>query len=186
MLVDGKNFFVGNSKLAVENIPADAVGNVEVIDNYNEVAFLKGLTDSDEMAMNIQLKEDKKRFVFGDVEVGKGNTNFYKTSANLFYYSPKTNINFIGNINNVGEKTFSFRDYMSFSGGMNAVFSGNFNFRGGDFSQFMESNDVVTSKQKFGALNITKVATQKLDISGYAIFSNSNTCLLYTSPSPRD
>lgn len=175
MLVDGKKFFGGNSKLAVENIPADAVGNIEVIDNYNEVAFLKGITDSDEMAMNIKLKEDKKRFVFGDIEAGKGNDDFYKTSASLFYYSPKTNVNFIGNINNIGDKTFTFRDYMSFSGGMNAVFRNNFSFRGGDFSQFMQSNDVLMSQQKFGALNITKVATDKLDVSGYAIFSNSNT-----------
>ena len=175
MLVDGKKFFGGNSKLAVENIPADAVGNVQVIDNYNEVAFLKGLTDSDETAMNIQLKEDKKRFVFGDIEAGKGNKEFYKTSANLFYYSPKTNVNFIGNINNIGEKTFTFKDYMSFSGGMNAIFKGNFSWKGGDFSQFMESRDLLTSKQKFGALNITKTATSKLDIAGYAIFSNTNT-----------
>jgi hypothetical protein len=175
MLVDGKKFFGGNSKLAVENIPADAVGNIEVIDNYNEVAFLKEITDSDEMAMNIKLKEDKKRFVFGDVEAGKGNKDFYKTSANLFYYSPKTNVNFIGNINNIGDKTFTFRDYMSFSGGVNAIFRNNFSFRGGDFSQFMQSNDVLTSQQKFGALNITKVATDKIDVSGYAIFSNSNT-----------
>ena len=175
MLVDGKKFFGGNSKLAVENIPANAVGNVEVIDNYNEVSFLKGLSDSDEMAMNIKLKEDKKRFVFGDIEAGKGNKDFYKTSANLFYYSPKTNINFIGNINNIGEKTFTFRDYLSFSGGVNAVFSGNFSWRGGDFSQFMQSNDVLKSQQKFGALNITKIATGKLDVSGYAIFSNSET-----------
>lgn len=175
MLVDGKKFFGGNSKLAVENIPADAVGNVEVIDNYNEVAFLKNLTDSDEMAMNIQLKEDKKRFVFGDIEAGKGNKEFYKTSANLFYYSPKTNVNFIGNINNIGEKTFTFSDYMSFSGGMNAIFSGNFNFKGGDFSQFMESRDVLTSQQKFAALNITQTTGSQLDISGYAIFSNANT-----------
>ncbi|WP_298949010.1 carboxypeptidase-like regulatory domain-containing protein [uncultured Polaribacter sp.] len=174
MLVDGKKFFGGNSKLAVENIPADAVGNVDVIDNYNEVAFLKGLTDSDEMAMNINLKEDKKRFVFGDVEAGKGNKNFYKTSANLFYYAPKINVNFIGNLNNIGEKTFTFRDYLSFSGGINSVFSGNFNFRGGDFAQFMQSNDVVKSEQKFGALNITKTANSKLDVSGFAIFSSSN------------
>ena len=174
MLVDGKKFFGGNSKLAVENIPADAVGNVDVIDNYNEVAFLKGLTDSNEMAMNINLKEDKKRFVFGDVEVGKGNKDFYKTSANLFYYAPKINVNFIGNLNNIGEKTFTFRDYLSFSGGINSVFSGNFNFRGGDFAQFMQSNDVVKSDQKFGALNITKTASSKLDVSGFAIFSSSN------------
>ncbi|WP_397444698.1 carboxypeptidase-like regulatory domain-containing protein [Polaribacter sp. R77954] len=176
MLVDGKKFFGGNSKLAVENIPADAVGNVEVIDNYNEVSFLKGLTDSDEMAMNIKLKEDKKRFVFGDVEAGKGNEDFYKASANLFYYSPKTNVNFIGNINNIGEKTFTFRDYLSFSGGINAIFKNN--FKRGDFSQFMQSNDVLSSQQKFGALNITKVATDKFDVSGYAIFSNSKTASL--------
>ena len=175
MLVDGKKFFGGNSKLAVNNIPADAVGDVEVIDNYNEVAFLKGLTDSDEMAMNIKLKEDKKRFVFGDVEVGKGNDDFYKTSANLFYYSSKTNVNFIGNINNIGENTFTFQDYMSFSGGLNSIFSGNFDWKGGAFSQFMQSNDVLKSKQQFGALNITKVATSTLDISGFAVFSNTDT-----------
>jgi hypothetical protein len=175
MLVDGKKFFGGNTKLAVDNIPANAVGNVEVIDNYNDVAFLKGLSDSDEMAMNIKLKEDKKRFVFGDVEAGKGNDDFYKTSANLFYYSPKTNVNFIGNLNNIGEKTFTFRDYMSFSGGVNAVFNGNFNFRGGDFAQFMQSNDVLASSQKFAALNITKSTSSKFDISGYGIFSNSKT-----------
>lgn len=175
MLVDGKKFFGGNSKLAVENIPADAVSNVEVIDNYNEIAFLKNISDSDEMAMNIILKEDKKQFIFGDVEIGKGNQNFYKTSANLFYYSPKTNINFIGNINNINEKTFTFKDYLNFSGGVNAVFNGNFDFSRQDFSQFLEIADLRSSKQNFGALNITKTTTSKLDISGYAIFSNTNT-----------
>lgn len=174
MLVDNKKFFGGNSKLAVENIPADAVGNIEVIDNYNEVAFLKGLSDSDELAMNIQLKEDKKRFIFGDVEAGKGNQEFYKTHANLFYYSPKTNLNFIGNLNNFGEKTFTFEDYMSFSGGINAIFSGTFNFKGGEFTQFLENQDVLSSTQKFGALNLSKTATEKLDVSGYLIFSKSD------------
>lgn len=33
----------------------------------------------------------------------------------------------------------------------------------------------LVSKQKFGALNITKTATSKLDIAGFAIFSNTNT-----------
>jgi len=175
MLVDGKKFFGGNTKLAVNNIPADAIGDIEVIDNFNEIAFLKGLTDSDEMAMNIKLKKDKNRFTFGDVELGKGNSDFYKTSANLFYYASKININFIGNINNIGEQTMSFKDYFSFSGGVNAVFKGNFDFRGGDFSQFLDSKDVLSSTQKFGALNITKMVSSKLDISGYIIFSNSDT-----------
>lgn len=173
MLVDGKKFFGGNSKLAVENIPADAVGNIEVIDNYNEVAFLKSLTDSNELAMNIKLRENKKRFVFGDVEAGWGKDDYYKTHANLFYYAPKTNVNFIGNINNIAEKTFTFKDYLSFQGGVNAVFSGNFDFGGGDFTQFLNNRDVLRSEQRFGALNITQTTSSKLDVSGYLIANHT-------------
>jgi len=173
LLVDGKKFFGGNTKLGVNNIPANAVDKIEVIDNYNEIAFLKGLTDSNKKALNIKLKEDKKNFVFGDIEVGKGNKDFYRTHANTFYYSPKTNVNFIGNLNNTGEKVFTFSDYLSFQGGVNAIFSGNFNWKGGGFSQFLENKDLLRSRNQFGALNITQAATGKLDISGYAIFSKT-------------
>lgn len=174
MLVDGKKFFGGNSKLAVDNIPADAVDKVQVIDNYNEVAFLKDLTDSDELAMNIELKEEKKKFTFGDVEVGKGNNEFYKAHANIFYYSPKTNLNFIGNLNNIAEKTLTFKDYLSFQGGVNAVFNGNFKWVDGDLFQFIENRDVLKSQQKFGAINVTKTASDKVDISGYLILNQLN------------
>lgn len=174
MLVEGKKFFGGGTKLAVENIPADAVDKVEVLDNYNDVAFLKNFSDSDEMAMNIKLKEDKKQFVFGDIELAKGNQKFYGSNASLFFYSPKTNINFIGNINNVGEQTFTFEDYLNFQGGVNAVFNDDFDFNGGNFSQFMQNQDVLRSVQRFGALNIRKATSSKLDISGYTIFSHNN------------
>lgn len=175
LLVDGKDFFGGGTKLGVQNIPADAVKKVKVIDNYNEVSFLKGFSDSDKMAMNIELKEDKKKFVFGDVEAGKGNDDFYKSNANLFYYSPKTTVNFIGNTNNIGEKTFTFSDYMNFQGGTNAIFNSNFNWKGGDFSQFIENKDLLKNTQHFTALNIAKTVASKLDVSGYAIFSHNKT-----------
>ncbi len=181
MLVDGKPFFGGNSKLAIENIPADAIDKVQAIKNYNEVAFLKNVSDSEKLAMNIQLKEDKKRFVFGDVEIGKGNNNFYKTKGNLFYYAPVTTINFIGNSNNVGEKTFTFKDYLSFQGGVNAVFNDDFDWKGGDFSQFLESSDVLKREERFGALNISTTISPKLDLSGYTIFSYTNTNSLETN-----
>src|SRR5690606_2731555 len=54
VLVEDKTFFTGNSKLAVNNIPADAVDQVQVLDNYNKIGFLKGLQDSDELALNIK------------------------------------------------------------------------------------------------------------------------------------
>lgn len=176
LLVEGKKFFGGGSKLAVENIPADAIDKVQVIDNYSEISFLKNVSDSDEMAMNILLKKDKKQFAFGDIEAGKGNKDFNRTHSNLFYYSPKTNVNFIGNLNNTGEKTFTFKDYLSFHGGVSAILKGDgsiFNVSGSDFSQFLETQDLTSSNNKFGALNVTRAINKKLDISGYAIFSHS-------------
>src|SRR5690606_9902848 len=60
MLVEGKKFFGGGSKLAIENIPADALDQIEVIDHFNEVGFLKDVSGTDEMAMNVKLREDRK------------------------------------------------------------------------------------------------------------------------------
>lgn len=175
MLVEGKAFFGGSTKLAVNNIPANAIEKIEVLDNYNDVAFLKNITESDDMAMNIRLKKNKKHFVFGDIEAGKGEQDFYKANTKLFYYSTKTNVNFISDFNNTGEKKFTFKDYLNFSGGVNAVFDGNFNFNGEDFKQFIQSNDVIKSQDRFGALNIRKTPSKKINISGYTIFANNNT-----------
>ena len=178
VLVEDKTFFTGNSKLAVNNIPADAVDKIEVLDNYSEVAMLKGLEDSDDMAMNIKLKEDKKKFVFGDVEAGGGIKARYLVHPNLFYYSPKTNVNFIGDLNNIGIKSFTFRDYLEFEGGFSKLLrdaSGYFNLMKGDFAQYLNNQDFRENTNQFGALNIRQSISNSTDVSGYIIASNAKT-----------
>ncbi|MEQ9580617.1 MAG: carboxypeptidase-like regulatory domain-containing protein, partial [Arenibacter sp.] len=66
VMVEGKDFFDGDSKLAADNIPANALDKIEVLRNFNEVTQMKGLTnDTDNVALNIKLKQGKKRFWFG-------------------------------------------------------------------------------------------------------------------------
>ncbi len=178
LLVDGKTFFGGGTKLGVENIPADAVDAVEVLDNYNEVVFLKGLSGSDQMVMNIKLKKDKKHFAFGDLEAGAGTDEHYLIHPNLFYYSPKTNINFIGDINDIGVKSFTIKDYLEFEGGIGKLFtdpSSYFKLSNNEFAGFLSNQDFTASQNKFGAINITQTISDKIDISSYAIFSNTKT-----------
>lgn len=178
VLVENKIFFTGNSKLAVNNIPADAVEKVEILDNYNEVAMLKGLQDSEDMAMNILLKEDKKKFVFGDIEVGAGIKDHYLLHPNLFYYSPKTNVNFIGDLNNQGIKSFSFSDYLEFEGGFGKLLNdagSYFSLFNSDFAQYLNNQDFTDNINQFGALNIRQSVSKHTDISGYLISSNSKT-----------
>lgn len=178
VLVENKTFFTGNSKLAVNNIPADAVDKIEILDNYNEVAMLKGLQDSEDMAMNIKLKEDKKKFTFGDLEVGAGIKERYLLHPNLFYYSPKTNVNFIGDLNNQGIKSFSFRDYLEFEGGFGKLMqdaSSYFSLFNSDFAQYLNNQDYTANTNQFGALNIRQSINNKADLSGYIITSKSKT-----------
>ncbi|HQA73508.1 carboxypeptidase-like regulatory domain-containing protein, partial [Flavobacterium sp.] len=169
-LVEDKSFFGGGTKLGVENIPADAVDKVEVIDHFNQVGFMKQVSDSDELAMNIKLKEDKKKFVFGDIEAGIGNEKYTLLHAGLFYYSPKLNVSFIGDANNIGRSTFTFQDLMRFDGGVSSFLSGRKSFTN-LYSFTNDNTDVVENKSQFGALNFSVDAFKKLSISGYGIFS---------------
>ncbi|MBA81124.1 MULTISPECIES: TonB-dependent receptor [unclassified Leeuwenhoekiella] len=175
LMVEGKDFFTGDEKLGVNNIPADAVDEVEAIDNYNEVAFLKGLSDSDKMVLNIKLKEGKKKFAFGDVEVGGGVEDRYLIHPNLFYYSSKTAVNLIGDFNNIGEKSFSLSDYINFEGGFSLLSkdpSAYFNLRNDDFAQFLNNDDFVFNKNEFGAFSISQELNKSTDLDAYSIVSN--------------
>lgn len=174
MLVEGKSFFGGGSKLAVENIPADALDKIEVIDHFNEVGFMKQVSDSDELAMNVKLKADKKKFVFGDVEagaeVGNADNGFYLAHAALFYYAPKTNLSFIGDLNNIGKRTFTFDDLLRFGGGMSTFLSGRKSLTN-LYSFANDNQDVVQNTSQFGAFNFSHDTSSKLSISGFSIFS---------------
>lgn len=173
MLVEGKSFFGGGSKLAVENIPADALDKIEVIDHFNEVGFMKQVSDSEDLAMNVKLKANKKKFVFGDVETGAEIANdngFYLAHTGLFYYAPKTNISFIGDMNNIGKSTFTFEDLMRFQGGVSSFLSDRKSFTN-LYSFTNDNTDVVQNKSQFGALNFSLDTSPKLSLSGFGIFS---------------
>ncbi|RUA28262.1 MAG: carboxypeptidase-like regulatory domain-containing protein [Bacteroidetes bacterium] len=178
LLVDGKDFFGGGTKLGVENIPADAVDEVEVIDNYNEIGFLKGLSDSDKMAMNIKLKKGKKKFAFGDIEAGSGTGKHYLLHPNLFYYSPKTAVNFIGDLNDIGVKSFTIGDYLNFEGGIGKLFtdpSSYFSLQNDDLSAFLRNQDFKAGTNRFAAGQVAHTFFKKLDFSAYSIFANTDT-----------
>jgi hypothetical protein len=63
MLVNGKKFFEGDTKLGSRNIPAGAVDKIQVLRNFSEVGQLKGLeNNNDDVAINIKLKSGKINF----------------------------------------------------------------------------------------------------------------------------
>ncbi|OUR92625.1 TonB-dependent receptor [Flavobacteriales bacterium 34_180_T64] len=181
VMVDGKDFFDGDSKLATKNIPANAVDKVQVLKNYSEVSQLSGVTNNqDNIAINIKLKEGKKNFWFGNVTAGAGvadEDGLYLVQPKLFYYSPKYSVNIIGDLNNIGEVAFTRYDYFKFSGGFNMPSrqSGtNINLGNNNLGFLtLQNNKAKDINTKFGAANFSYSPNKALDISGFGIFSSS-------------
>ena len=125
LMVNGKDFFDGDTKIATKNIPSSAVDKIQVLRNYSEVGQLRSVTNnSDNVALNIKLKEGKESFWFGNITGGAGfssdDKGLYLVQPKLFYYSPKFTFNFIGDVNNVGEVVLTPRDLRNFGGGFRA------------------------------------------------------------------
>ncbi len=183
LMVEGKDFFDGDTKLGVKNIPADAIDKVQVLRNYNEVGALRGLENNEEnVAMNIKLKKGKKNFWFGDATAGIGvghNESRYIVNPKLFYYSPEYSINLIGNFNNIGELPFTPQDYFKFTGGFrNMMRRGGtgFNISSNDLGlTLLRNNRAKEIETQFGATNFSYNVSKAWSLSGFAIVSSTKT-----------
>ncbi len=193
LMVEGKDFFDGDTKLGVKNIPADAIDKIQVLRNFNDVSALKGLENGDEnIAMNIKLKKGKKNFWFGDMNAGIGFENKntrYVANPKLFYYSPKYSVNLIANYNNIGELPFTVQDYFKFTGGFRGMMKKggtNFNVSSNDLGiSMLRNNRAKEIETEFGATNFSYNITKEWSLSGFAIISKTITDLETVSQNNR-
>ncbi len=175
VLVEDKTFFNGTTKLAIDNIPADAVDKIEILDNYQKVKFLKGLESSNTLAMNIKLKEDKKRLLFGDIDAAAGHKNRYQLKPNLFLYNPKFSFNLLADVNNYGKKSLSLEDYLNFQNvGQFLTNSRGFIEGINDLSDYFFEQDYQSYEERFGALNLQRTFNGKTDINSFFMISDSD------------
>ena len=179
VMVEGKDFFDGDSKIAVQNIPANAIDKIEILKNFSEVSQLKGVQDnSDNLAINIRLKEGKKNFWFGEITAGVGGDSRYIAHPKLFYYNPKYSVNIITDMNNIGKVPFTRRDYFRFTGGFRPGGSNgtSFNVASSDIGFLsMQNNRAKDIEAKFAAANFSYSPKKTWDLSGFAIYSGTNT-----------
>ncbi len=180
LMVNGKDFFDGDTKLATKNIPSKAVDKIQVLRNYSEVGQLRGVTNNqDNVALNIKLKEGKENFWFGNVTVGAGTSpdnELYVVQPKLFYYNPKYSLNFIGDLNNTGEAALTRRDIRNFGGGFRAPSrsSGtNINLGNNSLNFLTTQGNALEIENKLATGNFSYSPSKALDLSGFLIYNSS-------------
>jgi hypothetical protein len=125
VLVDGKEFFGNDQKVATKNVPANAVKKVQVYDKKSDESEFTGISDgSREKTVNLVLKDDKKKALFGDVMAGGGTGGHYLASAKVYRFTGANQFAALGMINNINQFGFSFSDYLSFNGGLGSIGGG--------------------------------------------------------------
>lgn len=180
LMVNGKDFFDGDTKLATKNIPSNAVSKVQVLRNYAEVGQLSGVRNNqDNVAINIKLKEGKENFWFGNVTAGGGASpdgELYLLQPKLFYYSPKYSFNFIGDLNNTGEVALSRRDIRGFSGGFRTPSNSSgtdINLGDNSLNFLTNQNNALEIESQLATANFSYAPNPALDLSGFVIFNSS-------------
>lgn len=105
LLVDGKPFFGGDTKIATQNLPKNAIEKIQLYEE-KDLTKVQGV-DNDKKdslySMNVQLKEDKKKGLFGKVGAGYGTDNRYDGSGVLQAYDPKNQIGIAFGLDNTNK-----------------------------------------------------------------------------------
>ncbi len=73
VLVDGEEFFGNDPGMAVKNLRADAIKEVQVFDKKSEQAEFTGIDDGNtQKTINLKMKEDRKTGYFGKIDIAGG------------------------------------------------------------------------------------------------------------------
>ena len=174
VLVEGKEFFSGDSKVATKNLPADAIKKVQVYDKTSDESDLSGVDDGyRDKTINLVLKDDKKQAWFGDVKVGYGTDNHYAGNANIYRFSPNHQFAVLSMINNINKFGFSFQDYLDFNGGFQSMMSGGSISLSFDNSMPIDYGQTVTGFVTSGAGGLNYSYEKKKDNRFYISYLGS-------------
>ncbi|HEX5669326.1 MAG TPA: carboxypeptidase regulatory-like domain-containing protein, partial [Chitinophagaceae bacterium] len=182
VFVDGKEFFGNDPKIATRNLPADAVDKVQVYDRMSDQAQLTGFDDGNsEKAINLKLKKDKKKGLFGKLSGGIGTDDRYEGRFNVNSFKDQRQLSAIGMANNTNAEGFSIMDILNFSSGSSGIqkSGGNIsiNITADDPNAGllgMNNNNNGINTTKAGGINYNDLIGKKTDLRSNYFFNSFN------------
>ena len=106
VLVDGKEFFGDDPAAALDNLPADAVEEVQVYDRQSDRAELTGFDDGEEeRTINVVTRPERRRSLFGRGQLGLGTDVRYVGGGNVNLFDGDRRVSVFGRANNLDFRT---------------------------------------------------------------------------------
>lgn len=100
--VNGKDFFGDDILTATQNLPADIVKNIQVIQDYGTESKLTGIKSGQPITiLNINTLEDKSAGRFGQLTVGAGSDERYEGNVFANKFNKEQRLGITGSVNNI-------------------------------------------------------------------------------------
>lgn len=159
VMVDGKEFFADDPKVASKNLPAKMVDKVQVLDKKSDMAMMTGFDDGEEeTVINLTVKPGMKHGWFGNAFAGYGSKGRYEGNFMVNRFINNDQFTVMGGVNNTNN--------MGFTDMGNTMFNGMGGGRRGGSNGITESGNI-------GA-NFSKEFSPQLVWGGNVSYSHSD------------
>lgn len=151
ILIDGKEFFADDPKVASKNIPVEMVDKLQVVDRKSDLARLTGVDDGEEeTVINLTVKKGMNNGWFGSITGGYGTDDRYSGSLIINHFRDGNQFTILGGANNTNEPAFTDGGSSRFNrfggiNGINTTQSAGFNFNVGKEETFRAGGSLLYS-----------------------------------------
>ena len=104
LTLNGKDFFKGNNKQLIDNLPNYTVKNLKVFEKSTDRSQAMGVDiDKKDYIMDISLKKKYEKTFIANFDIAGGTNSRYATKVFGLYFTPRLQLSIFSNINNVNE-----------------------------------------------------------------------------------
>ncbi|MEH6305307.1 hypothetical protein RYH73_06620 [Olivibacter sp. CPCC 100613] len=100
--IDGDDLLNDRYNIGTKTIPQDMVKDVEILQNHQPIEVLRNKSYSDEVAINLKVKEEAKLKLMGQVKASGGTPSLYEAELNSILFNNKHKMLHVAKVNNVG------------------------------------------------------------------------------------
>lgn len=135
ILVDGKAFFGNDHRIATRNLPANIIDKIQVTDDAEEAeADIFRNKELLGRVINLKLKKDIKRGIFGKLYAGAGTNDRHEAGGILNLFRDTLQLSLIGYTNNMNKPGFGMDEIKDIGGFSRGGYSSPMVTRSGSFA----------------------------------------------------
>ena len=104
ILIDGKEFMLGDTESALKNLPVNIIQNVKFYDQQSDQARITGIDDGEkETVLDFTIKKGMNHGYMTNLDIAGGTEHRYASRGMVSSFPDKTRVMLIGNFNNKDE-----------------------------------------------------------------------------------